>query len=88
MVLNESEHFTCIDQGCAKLNIFHNKNLRSLLKRDEIRNVDLYRITASCSIENYYVRRYRMRWAGYLRRIKNDRIPKRVLLAELNEGKL
>ncbi len=65
----------------------NNKNLRSLLcrKRDEISNKEFYQLTASCPIENF-IRKYRMRWAGHVRRMKSDRIPK-ILFGELVEGR-
>ena len=87
VVLYGSESWTCSDKDYAKLNTFHNRNLRSLLgkKRDEIRLKKLYEITGSCPMENY-VSKYRMRWAGHVRRMDADRIPKKVLFGELAEG--
>jgi exonuclease III len=88
VVLYGSESLTCSERDYASLNTFHNKNLRSLLgkRRDEIRNEELYKLTGSCPIEAY-VRKYRLRWAGHVRRMEPDRIPKRVLFGELAEGK-
>ena len=88
VVLYGSESWVCTDQDYAKLNTFHNKNLRSLLgkQRNEISRKELFKITRSCPMENY-VRRYRLRWAGHVRRMDSDRIPKRVLFGELVEEK-
>ena len=63
-------------------------SLRWLLgkKRDEIRNVELYRITASCPMENY-VKKYTIRYAGHVRRIENDHIQKRVQFEKFGEGR-
>ena len=88
VVLYGSESWTCADRDYAKLNAFHNKNLRSMLgrRRDQISNAELFRETGSCPIENY-VRKYRLRWAGHVRRMDADRIPKKVLFGELVEGR-
>jgi hypothetical protein len=87
VVLYGAESWTCTDQDYAKLNTFHNKNLRSMLgrRRDEISNDDLYKETGTCPVENY-VRKYRLRWAGHVRRMEADRIPKKVLFGELVGG--
>ena len=53
VVLYGAESWTCTDQDYAKLNTFHNKNLRSLLgmKKRDIGNEELYRLTGSCPLE-------------------------------------
>ena len=88
VVLYGAESWTCTDQDYAKLNTFHNKNLRSLLgmKKRDIGNEELYRLTGSCPLEAY-VRKHRLRWAGHVRRMNADRIPKRILFGELADGK-
>jgi hypothetical protein len=80
VVLYGSESWTCTDQDYAKLNTFHNKNLRSLLgmKKSDIGNEELYLLTGSFSLEAY-VRKDRLRWAGHVRKMNADRIPKRIL---------
>jgi exonuclease III len=86
-VLYGCESWTCTAREYASLNTFHNKNLRALLgrRRCEIRNDELYEKTGSCRLENY-VRKYRLRWAGHVRRMGPDRIPKKILFGELAEG--
>ena len=88
VVLYGSESWTCSDRDYANLNTFHNRNLRTLLgrKRREIKNEELHQLTGSCQMEAY-VRKYRLRWAGHVRRMGSNRIPKKVLFGELAEGK-
>ena len=49
-----SENWTCTEDGYADLNVFHNKNLRTILgvRRDEISNEELYKRAGLPSIEN------------------------------------
>ena len=54
-------------------------------KRDEIRNADLLKLARMWPLENY-VRYYRLRWAGHVRRMDDSRLPKRVLFGELARG--
>ena len=87
-VLYGCESWTCTAGEYARLNTFHNKNLRALLglRRCEIKNNELYKKTGSCPLEAY-VRKYRLRWAGHVRRMGPDRLPKMVLFGELAEGR-
>lgn len=66
-----SENWTCTENGYADLNVFHNKNLRTILgvRRDEISNEELYIRAGLPSIENI-IREKRMRWAGHVRRMR------------------
>ena len=54
-------------------------------KRDEIRNADLLKLARMRPLENY-VRYYRLRWAGHVRRMDDSRLPKMVLFGELAGG--
>ena len=69
-VLYGAECWTCTKNEYAKLNVFHNKNLRRILglRKDEIHNEDLYRKTGLPSLEDL-VGSYRLRWAGHVRRM-------------------
>jgi len=86
-LLYGAESWTCTDNEYARLNTFNTKRLRILVgkKRDEISNADLMKITGMCPLENY-VRKYRLRWAGHVRRMDNDRLPKRILFGEMVDG--
>jgi hypothetical protein len=67
-----------------KINTFHTKKLRFLVgkKRDEISNAELFKLTTSWELENI-VSKYRLRWAGHVRRMDCARLPKRVLFGSL-----
>jgi len=69
-----AESWTCTQNEYARLNAFHTKRLRILAgkKRDEIRNVDLLKRAEMQPLENY-VRYYRLRWAGHVRRMDDGR---------------
>ena len=86
-LLYGAESWTCTQDEYARLNAFHTKRLRILAgkKRDEIRNVDLLKRAGMQPLENY-VRYYRLRWAGHVRRMDDSRLPKRILFGELAEG--
>ena len=89
MVLYGAESWTCTTSNeYPRLNTFHNNNLRKLvrMKRLEIKNERLHKLTNTFPMENY-VRKYRLRWAGHVRRMEPDRIPKKVLFGELTEGR-
>ncbi len=56
-------------------------------KRNVISNKKLYKLIASCPIENY-IGKYRMRWAGHVGRVESDRIPKKILFGDLVEERV
>ena len=86
-LLYGAESWTCTQDEYARLNAFHTKRLRTLAgkKRDKIRNADLLMLARMRPLENY-VRYYRLRWAGHVRRMDDSRLPKRVLFGELAGG--
>ena len=88
-LLYGAESWTCTQDEYARLNAFHTKRLRTLVgkKREEIRNADLLKRAGMRPLENY-VRYYRLRWAGHVRRMDDSRLPKRVLFGELAGGSL
>ena len=84
-VLYGSECWTCTKNEYEKLNIFNTKRLRIILgmRRDEISNKELYKATGMPKLADL-VRKNRLRWAGHVRRIEDDkRWPKRILFGEL-----
>ena len=72
-LLYGAESWTCTQDEYARLNAFHTKRLRTLAgkKRDEIRNADLLKLARMRPLENY-VRYYRLRWAGHVRRMDDS----------------
>ena len=70
-----------------KLNVFNTNLLRTLLDRkgDEIINKDLYKITCTSPLE-MMVRKHRLRWAGHVRRMNDDRLPKKMLFGNVVGG--
>ena len=87
-VLYGAESWTCTPSEYAKLNAFNTRRLRSLVgrKSTEIHNKDLYKMTDMPSLENM-VRKYRLRWAGHVRRMDDYRLPKKMLFGRVVEGK-
>ena len=86
-LLYGAESWTCTQNEYARLNVFNTKRLRTLAgkKRDEIRNADLLKLTRMRPLENY-VRYYRLRWAGHVRRMDDSRLPKMALFGKLAGG--
>ena len=76
------------DKEYARLNAVNNKMLRYLVgrARDEISNEELHKITGTDPIY-MIVRRYRLRWAGNVRRMPDYHIPKKVMFGNLVGGK-
>ena len=76
-VLYGSETWTCSDSDYAKPNAFHTKKMRSILglKLNHIHNKELYQKTRSFPLEDL-VRRNRLRWAGHVRRLDDNRLSK------------
>ena len=72
-----------------KLNVFHMRCLRRILGvsiRHRLRNEH---IVARCGIQQVpaLISLARMRWAGHLIRMGNERLPKKILFGALAEGK-
>lgn len=86
-LLYGAESWTCTENEYARVNTFHTKKLRQLagMKRDEISNVKLFKLTRMQPLENY-IRHHRLRWAGHVRRMEDDRLPKKVLFGQVAEG--
>ena len=86
-LLYEAELWTCTKKEYARVNTFHTKKLRQLagMKRDEISNEKLFKLTRMQPLENY-VRHHRLRWAGHVRRMEDDRLPKKILFGKIAGG--
>ena len=55
-------------------------------RRDDISNEQLYKMTNTDPID-ITIKRYRLRWAGHIRRMPDCRIPKKVMFGRLFRGK-
>jgi hypothetical protein len=86
-LLYGAESWTCTENDYAKVNTFHTKKLRRLAgkKRDEISNKELFKLTGMKPLESY-IRYHRLRWAGHVRRMADDRLPKKVLFGQVTGG--
>jgi hypothetical protein len=73
-VLYGAESWTCTDKEYSRLNAFNTKLLRILTRkqRDEMSKGRLYKLTGMESLEDT-IRKYRLCWAGQVRRIENPR---------------
>jgi hypothetical protein len=89
-VLYGAESWTCTDKEYSRLNAFNTKPLRVLTRKqqDEISNDRLYKLTGMEPLEDT-IRKYRLRWAGHVRRMDDTRLPKKILFETLKSaGKL
>jgi hypothetical protein len=55
-------------------------------QRDEIRNDRLYKLTGMEPLEDT-IRKYRLGWAGHVRRMDDTRLPKKILFGTVAGGK-
>ena len=86
-VLYGSESWTCTENDYRILNAFNTRRLRAIvgLRRDQISNSELFKLTNMVSLEKY-VKRNRLRWAGHVRRMPDERLPKKMLFGKLVGG--
>lgn len=87
-LLYSSECWTTLKHHLRKLNGFHIRCLKSILKitwRDYVPNEEVLRKSEMMAIEDI-IRQRRLRWAGHLSRMPEDRIAHRIAFAELREG--
>jgi hypothetical protein len=84
IVLYGAESWTCSENEYSRLNAFNTRRLRSILgkKASEIHNKELYKITGMPSYEDL-IRKYRLRWAGHVRRLNDCRIPKKLMFGQV-----
>jgi hypothetical protein len=80
-VLYGAESWTCTDKEYSRLNAFNTKPLRVLTRkqRNEISNDRFYKLTGTEQVEDT-IRKYRLRWAGHVRRMDDTRLQKKILL--------
>ena len=86
-VLYGSESWTCTENDYRILNAFNTRRLRAIvgLRRDQISNSELFKLTNMISLEKY-VKRNRLRWAGHVRRMPDERLPKKMLFGKVVGG--
>jgi hypothetical protein len=85
-VLYGAESWT--DKEYSRLNAYNTKLLRVLTrkKRNEISNDRLYKLTGMEPLKDT-IRKYRLRWAGHVRRMDETRLPKKILFGAVAGGK-
>ena len=88
LLLYGAETWTCDQVTYDKLDAFNTKKLRYLLgkSRDEISNLNVYKCTNSKPISEL-IKERRFKWAGHVRRMNDQRIPKKLLFGEVVNGK-
>ena len=87
-LLYGSEAWTIYARHMRSLEAWHIKSLRSILGvtwRDRLTYEEIYRKTASASLESQLGRR-QLRWIGHVIRMDDNRLPKQVLYGELSTG--
>ena len=87
-LLYGSESWTLYSNQEKKLNMFHMRCLRKLLKikwQDKVTNADVLKRAGTTSM---YVtlRNRRLRWLGHVRRMDPQRLPRQILYGELSLG--
>ena len=55
------------------------------MRRDQISNAELFKLTNMVSLEKY-VKRSRLRWAGHVTRMPDNRLPKKILFGRVVGG--
>ena len=88
VLLYGSESWPTYRKQEDKLNAFHFRCLRNILGilwQDRVPNTDILNRTESTDMYTI-LRRRRLRWAGHVRRMDDDRLPKLIFHGELVEG--
>ena len=83
------ETWTLYKEDLKKLERFHQRKLRVIMKirwQDKVSNISVLNRGFSQSIEAI-VALHRLRWAGHVNRMPEERLPKKVLYRELTEGR-
>ena len=81
ILLYGSETWTIYATEMSRLNAFHQRCLRKIIGvtyKDRIKNVEVLHRTGQRRISDV-IRERRMRWLGHVLRMKDNRVPKRVL---------
>lgn len=82
------ETWTIYQRHLKQLEKFHQRALRSILGikwQDRVTNVEVLERASSPSIEAILLKS-RLRWAGHVIRMDDERIPKQLLFGELAQG--
>ena len=82
------ETWTCYRRDVAALDCFHHRHLRIILRvkwQDLVPNIEVLRRCQTTGIEAFLFR-HRLRWAGHVMRMDDDRLPRMLLLSELSTG--
>nr|AOE48155.1 hypothetical protein [Eumigus monticolus] len=88
-LLYGSETWTCYRRHLKKLEQYHQRCLRRILRvtwQDRRTNTSILEETQTTSVETVILRR-QLRWTGHVIRMPNNRIPKKMFYSELTEGK-
>ena len=88
-LLYACETWTVYQRHAKKLNHFHLSCLRKLLKirwQDKIQDTEVLKKAKMQSVHTL-LKLAQLRWTGHVTRMPDERLPKKVLYAELQEGK-
>ena len=88
-LLYACETWTVYQRHAKKLNHFHLSCLRKLLKirwQDKIPDTEVLKKAKMQSLQTL-LKLAQLRWTGHVTRMPNERLPKKVLYGELQEGK-
>ena len=88
-LLYASENWTVYQRHAKKLNHFHLSCLRKLLKsrwQDKIPDTEVLKKANMQSVHTL-LKLAQLRWTGHVTRMPDERLPKKVLYGELQEGK-
>ena len=89
ILLYACETWTVYQRHAKKLNHFHLSCLRKILKirwKDKISDTEVLKKAKMQSVHTL-LKLAQLRWTGHVARMPDERLPKKVLYAELQEGK-
>ena len=88
-LLYACETWTVYSRHAKKLNAFHMRCLRSIMRIKWNHGVADTEVLQKAEMESIYaiLMRSQLRWAGHLHRMDDSRLPKRLLYGELSTGK-
>ena len=82
------ETWTCHQRHVRMLDRFHLRHLRFILRtkwQDLVPNTEVLGRCEMPGIESFLFR-HRLRWAGHLMRMDEERLPRKIFLSELDDG--
>ena len=88
-LLYASETWTVYSRHARQLNSFHMRCLRNILHikwQDKVPDTEVLQRAQMESVHGM-LKRSQLRWAGHVRRMPDERLPKRLFYGELKEGK-